>query len=174
MLRRCAIIAAGPLVLAILSSWPAAPATAAEASGMSASVTGAGIVSTPDRSTATVPVTVQCDALADQASGNIDVMLVQTLGSKSTQGTGSTNVVCDGAPHNYEVVVPTTDDARWREAEATVSLSGEAEGYGEPQQVCIEGPDENGEIIVECHEWTPHMIVHMASDPAPIELVTEP
>ncbi len=174
MRRRCATIATGPLVVAILSSWLGAPATAAEASGMSASVTGAGIVSTPDRSTATVPVTVRCDAFADQVSGHIDVTLVQTLGSKSSQGTGSSKVVCDGAPHDYEVIVPTTADARWREAAATVSLSGEAEGYGEPQQVCIEGPDDKGEIIVECYKWTPHMVVNMASDPAPIELVTGP
>ncbi len=173
MFRRRAT-AAAPIVAALLSSWLAPCATAAEANGMSASVSGPGIVSTPDRDTATVPVTVRCDAFADQVSGHIDVTLVQTLGSKSSQGTGSAEVVCDGAPHDYEVIVPTTDDAKWREAEATITLSGEAEGYGEPQQVCIEGPDENGEIVVECDTWTPHMFVDMASDPAPIELVTGP
>jgi hypothetical protein len=152
--------------------WAAPTATAAEEHGMSANVSGTGVISTPGRATATLPVTVRCDQIEDQVSGYVTVTLTQTLGSKTSDGTGSTDVVCDGLPHGYQVVIPATGDTGWREAGATVSLTGQAEGYAAPQQICRQIMNPDGSISVICETWTPQIRLSVATDPMPIQLVT--
>src|SRR5262245_37179839 len=139
-------LVAGSAAIASALLWAAPTAIAAEERGMSASVGSTGLISTPDRGTATVPVTVRCDEIEDQVSGSVAVTLTQTLGSKTSAGTGSADVVCNGLPHDYQVVVPATSDTRWRQARATVSLTGQADGYGAPQQVCHSVMNPDGSI----------------------------
>jgi hypothetical protein len=152
--------------------WAASTATAAEEHGMSANVSGTGVISTPGRATATLPVTVRCDQIEDQVSGYVTVTLTQTLGSKTSDGTGSTDVVCDGLPRGYQVVIRATGDTGWREAGATVSLTGQAEGYAAPQQICRQIMNPDGSISVICETWTPQIRLSVATDPMPIQLVT--
>jgi hypothetical protein len=152
--------------------WSAPTAIAAEEHGMSASVSGTGVISTPGRATAAVPVIVRCDEIEDQVSGSVAVTLTQTLGSKTSEGTGSAAVVCDGVPHGYQVVVPAAGDTGWREAGATVSLTGQAEGYAAPQQICRQIMNPDGSISVICETWTPQIRLSVATDPMPIQLVT--
>lgn len=139
---------------------------------MSAIVGSTGVISTPGRATATVPVTVRCDEIEDQVSGYVAVTVTQTLGSKTSEGTGSADVVCDGLPHGYQVVVPASGDTGWREAGATVSLTGQAEGYAAPQQVCRQFMNADGSLTVICDTWTPQIHLSVATDPMPIQLVT--
>jgi hypothetical protein len=164
------VAASSAIMSALLCVAPTA--SAAEEHGMSASVGSTGVISTPGRGAATVSVTVRCDAIEDQVSGYVAVALTQTLGSKTSEGTGSADVVCDGLPHGYQVVVPATGDTGWREAGATVGLTGQADGYGAPQQVCRAIMNPDGSISVICETWTPELHLSVATDPMPIRLVT--
>ena len=169
---RSRLVVAGSAVIASTLVWAAPTATAAEQHGMSADVGSTGVISTPNRETATVPVTVGCDPIEDQVSGYVTVTLTQTLGSKTSTGTGSADVVCDGLPRDYQVVVTATDDTRWRQAAATVGLTGQADGYGTPQQVCHSVMNPDGSITTICETWTPQLHLSVATDPTPIQLVT--
>ena len=172
MTLRSRLVVAGSAVIASALVWAAPTAAAAEERGMSAGVADTGVISTPNRETATVPVTVLCDQIEDQVSGYVAVTLTQTLGSKTSAGTGRADVVCNGLPHEYQVVVTATSDTRWRQAAATVSLTGQADGYGAPQQVCHSFMNPDGSITTICETWTPQLHLSVATDPMPIQLVT--
>jgi hypothetical protein len=161
----------GSAVIASALVWAAPTATAAEQHGMSADVGSTSVISTPNRETATVPITVGCDPIADQVSGYVTVIPAQTLGSKTSTGTGSVDVVCDGLPHDYQAAVTATTDTPWRQAGATVSLIGQADGYGTPQQVCHSVMNPDGTITTICETWTPQLHLSAATDPMPIQLV---
>ena len=172
MIRRSRLVVAESVLIVSALVWAAPTATAAEERGMSAGVGSTGVISTPNRETASVPATVRCDEIEDQVSGYVSVTLTQTLGSKTSAGTGSADVVCDGLPHDYQVVIPATSRTLWRQAAATVSLTGQADGYGAPQQVCRSVLNPDGSITTVCETWTPQLHLFVATDPMPIQLVT--
>jgi len=153
----------------LVAGWFAATAAAADMSAMTVGVGDKASLSTPDRATAFVPVTVVCPQMTQQDSGSVTVNIVQTLGSKSTSGSGSTAIVCDGQAHAYTVAVTTAGGAdRWRAGAAQVSASGAAAGYGEPQQIC--GTSSTGET--QCNTWTPYMYPQASTGPSAITLTT--
>jgi hypothetical protein len=79
-------------------------------------------------------------------------------------------VRCD--PIEDQVVVPATGATRWRQAGATVRLTGQADGYAAPQQVCHSVMNPDGSTTVICETWTPQLHLFVAADPMPIQLVT--
>jgi hypothetical protein len=106
--------------------------------------------------------------MTQQDSGTVTVSLSQTLGSKSTYGSGSAAVTCDGQSHDYVVPVLAADGGRWRAGAAQASASASASGYGEPQQVCITNRDGQ----TECSTWTPYIRASASAGTTTITLTT--
>lgn len=154
--------------IALSAGLPLAAPAAAAVDTMTVATGSSAPLSTPDRITAFVPVTVACPQMTQQDSGSVTVQLSQTLGSKSTSGSGSTTIICDGASHDYTVAVPTAGADRWRAGAAQVSARASAAGYGEPYQVCV--TSSTGDT--QCSTWTPYMYPEASTNPSAITLTT--
>lgn len=89
---------------------------------------------------ADLPISVSCAALPNETTGSVEVSVSQTAGSNTTTATGSSAITCDGQTHDYGIAL-VTNNGRWHNGPATVSASGEAEGY---YSVTSCGPDGSG------------------------------
>ena len=135
-MRRLFFLVAG------LSAATAVFGTAVFADGsLTISVAPAGRIASQDQ--ADVSVTVACAPLSPQTDGSVVVSLTQQSGSKTTTGTGSTSIDCDGQSHNH-VVTTVASTGRWHNGPATATATATADGY---YSTTACGTDSNGDVV---------------------------